>query len=344
MVTLLDVGRFVPAMSVLENQLRSAAQEAFAAEASLRATKPLVPSEGSTRSGDSEDDCEEVSIHVDGPEEVICARARSCSISLPLSGGDDGEDDCRRRFDSELERVEQELRKPVPQILDAVVVHQSVSNECQRDLDAAHNRYKVRVACTARLHEELRSQHGQDVLDRAKPVEEAAWLADRAAHRAQAALREFHASASCHALATVELRDLEERVAAWSEDQAAMSRQQREGLIRATMQAVRCQEDRDEREQAYRLALQRHQHAVQRAEESRQLLGEALARSVEPGLRELRQHQETLTDEQLRITDLQAKVRSSKSAHRRAMEELERISESVHAARTQASTRDVRSK
>lgn len=256
-----------------------------------------------------------------------------------MSGLANGEHNFRGRLDSELERIEQELRKPVPQLLDAMVEHQCLSNECQRDLDAAHGRYKVRVACTASLHEELRGQHGADALDRAKPVEEAACQADRAGHRARAALREFHASAACHALATVELRELEERVAAWSEDQAAMSRLQREGLVRATLQLVRCQEDRNEREQAYRLALQRHQHAAQRAEDSRQLIGETLARAVEPGLRQLRQHQETLSDEQLRIADLQAKVRSNKSAHRHAMQELERISESVHEARMKRACR-----
>lgn len=317
-------------MGVLEVRFEGTAQDAFSTDSTLSITKSWVPSEGSTREGDSEDDCEEDSVQVDGPEEAT-------------DRGADGEDESRGRFDSELDRVEEELRKPVPLLLDEVVARQSSSNECQRDLDAAHSRYRAHVACTAQLRDELRSQHGQEVLDRARPAEEAAWLADRAADRTQASLREFHASAACHALATVELRDLEERVAEWSEGQTAMSRSQREGVVRATMQVVKCVEDRDERERAYRRALQSHQLALRRAEDSRQLIGEALAQAIVPRLRELRQRQESLSKEQARIADLQASVQGNKSAHRHAMQELERISESVHAARTLARTRTPRS-
>lgn len=234
---------------------------------------------------------------------------------------------------SALERLEQEITKPVEGHLEAMIQHQATANERQMEADAAQKRYRSQLDDMSRLY----AQHGR-TMDLAKPYFEASREASAALQLARDIAREFSGAASEHVRAKEELHAVEEKLAVWSSIQMSLSREQQETISRVTERLIRCQGERDAQENRHIAALRKFTETQSASEAWRARVGEAAVRAAEPCFRHLTQCQAQLAGEQARITLLEEQARSARRAHRHAMEELERISEAVHKARREAAS------
>lgn len=232
---------------------------------------------------------------------------------------------------SALDRLEQEITKPVEGLLEAVVQHQATANKCQMEADAAQRRYRSQLDEMSRLH----AQHGR-TMDVTKPFFKASREASASLQLAHGIAREFSGAAAEHVRAKEELHAVEENLEVWSSRQMSLSRDQQETISRVTERLLRCQGERDVQEKRHIAALRKFSEAQAAAEAWRAKVGEAAVRAAEPFYRHLAQCQAQLAAEQARIAQLEEQAKSSRRAHRQTMEELERISEAVHKARCEA--------
>jgi predicted nucleic acid-binding Zn-ribbon protein len=200
-----------------------------------------------------------------------------------------------------------------------------------RQLGDAQSNHRALMDQLGRLYEDMRAQYGSSI-DRARPYLEVQESLNTAWQRVQSAVRDFSAASSQHSQAKAELRSVEERLAYGAHNVALDSRQQ-DGLSRATVRVLRCQNERDSLERDYTVAFKEYQELHPVAEARRAQVGDSTIRKAQPGFKMLQQHQQKLAAEQSRIESLSDKSRVAKSTHRDSMAELERISNAVHTLR-----------
>jgi len=238
--------------------------------------------------------------------------------------------DCEQE-DEELVRREAELTKDVPQLLETMNRTSGELNTAERQLGEAQARHRNLLEKLSRVHEEQRVHYGTSI-DRARPYFEAAEASNAANARVQRATGEFTAAQTQHSQAKSELRAIEERLAYGAHKIALDSRQQ-DGLSRATVRVLRCQNERDACEREYMTAVREFQQAREAAETFRREIGDSTIRKALPCFRELQQHQQNLAAEQTRISTLTERAKAAKSAYNASMNELDRISNDVHTFR-----------
>jgi len=236
----------------------------------------------------------------------------------------DGEDD-------ELAQRERELTKEVPTLLEAMNRASDEVNLFERRAGEAQGRYRALLEQWSRCYEDLRSQHGV-AIDRVKPFFDAAQVLSAASHRVQGVVREFSAASSQHLQAKEELRQVEQRLE-FGAHQVQLEPSQQDGLSRATVRVLKCQQERDGREQEYARALREYQEAQDALEARRAQIGDPIIKRTLPCFRQLQQHQLTLASEQNRINALTERAKLAKTQYGNVLRELDRINMAVHAAR-----------
>lgn len=233
--------------------------------------------------------------------------------------------------DDELETCEQELTRDVPLLLDSMNSMSTEVNMLERQVSEAQARHKQLLEQWSRLYEDLRAQHGS-AIDRVKPYFDAAQLLNAASQRVQGVVRAFSAAASQHTQAKAELRTIEERLA-YGAHKVQLDPGQQDGLSRATVRVLQCQQERDVREQEYARALRDYQEAQEALEAWRMQIGDSTIKRVLPCFKQLQQHQVTLAQEQNHINTCAERARCAKNKYHNSLRELDRINVAVHEAR-----------
>lgn len=231
----------------------------------------------------------------------------------------------------ELARLEEELTKSVPALLEAMNRTSDEVNTSEKQVEEAKERYQRGLEQWSRLYEDLRAQYGS-AIDRVRPYVDAAQALNNALHRVQGAVREFSAASSQHARAKGELRDIEEQMA-YGAHKVQLDRRSQDKLASATVRVLTCQQERDRLEQEYAHVLREYQEAQESVDAWRSQIGESTIKRTLPCFRQLQQHQHALAAEQQRISTYTERRETAKNAYARTLRELDRISACVHAAR-----------
>lgn len=233
--------------------------------------------------------------------------------------------------DDQLERLECELTKDVPALLETMNRASDEVNLFELRASEAQRRYKALLEQWSRCYEDLRAQHGV-AIDRVKPYFDAAQVLNAASHRVQGVVREFSAASSQHQRAKEELRQVETALE-FGAHHVQLEPDQQDGLSRATVRLLKCQQERDGREQDYARALREYQEAQEALDAWRAQIGDALIKRTLPCFRQLQQHQLTLASEQNRITSVTDRAKQAKLQYGSVLRELDRINVAVHTAR-----------
>uniref|UniRef100_A0A7S4RWF5 Uncharacterized protein n=1 Tax=Alexandrium monilatum TaxID=311494 RepID=A0A7S4RWF5_9DINO len=233
--------------------------------------------------------------------------------------------------EGELAERERELTREVPLLLDTMNRTSSEVNTLEQQVTQAQARYRKLLDQWSRLYEDVRAQHGSD-MDRAKPFFEAEEVLEASRRRVHGAVREFSAASSQHTQSKRDLRELEERLA-YGAHKVKLDGDQQDGLSRATVRVLRCQQERDRREQEHSRAVRELQEATEAAETWRTQIGDTTIKRALPHHRLLQKHQVTLAAEQTMINQLSERTRQAKAAYTHSMKELDRINVAVHDAR-----------
>lgn len=236
-----------------------------------------------------------------------------------------------REGDDQLERLECELTKEVPALLETMNRASDEVNLFEQRASEAQRRYKALLEQWSRCYEDLRAQHGV-AIDRVKPYFDAAQVLNAASHRVQGVVREFSAASSQHQRAKEELREVETSLE-FGAHQMQLEPEQQDGLSRATVRLLKCQQERDGREQDYARALREYQEAQEALDAWRAQIGDALIKRTLPCFKQLQQHQLTLASEQNRISSLTDRAKQAKLQYGSVLRELDRINVAVHTAR-----------
>mmetsp|Transcript_38902 Transcript_38902/g.91628 ORF Transcript_38902/g.91628 Transcript_38902/m.91628 type:complete len:441 (-) Transcript_38902:61-1383(-) len=227
--------------------------------------------------------------------------------------------------------LEEELSRPVPELLETMNHASSEVNTLERQAGEAQVSHRQLLDRWTRMHEELRGEHGS-AFDRARPYFDAIQVLTNVSERVQAIVREFSAATSQHEEAKAELRSIE-RSLAYGAHQVTLDGDQQDGLSRATVKVLLCQQERDRREQEYARTLREYTEAQEAAEAWKAQIGESTIRRLTPCFRSLAQHQSELAAEQARANELSARLKEAKSTYSSSLRELDRINVDIHSAR-----------
>jgi len=258
---------------------------------------------------------------------------QKCSDSTESLGATCTERDGEER-EARLVAREAELTRQVPELLEAMNNSAAESNELERRVCEAQERHRTLLEQWTRLYEDLRSEHGAAV-DRVKPYFDTAQVLNAASRRVQCAVREFSGAASQYSQAKESLRTIDERLA-YGAHRVTLDSDTQDGLSRATVAVLRCQQERDRCEQEYARALREYQEAQELLESWRTQIGDSTIKRVLPCFRQLQQHQQMMASEQTRINTLEKRAKAAKNMYKNSMRELDRINVAVHTARRES--------
>jgi len=230
-----------------------------------------------------------------------------------------------------LDALEQELTQQVPQLLDTMNRTSNEVNTYELLLAQTQKSFRKLLSQWTELYEDLRGQHGGD-LDRVRPYFDAAQVHASASNRVQDMVREFSAATTLHSTAKQELKKLEKEMECGGAT-VSLDSEHQEAFARATVSVLKCQQEKDHREQEYAIALKDFQEAQEHMEAWRVQIGEAAIKRAMPSFRQMQSHQKKLAAEQARMNALTERVRHAKIAYHNSMRELDRISTAVHEAR-----------
>jgi len=237
----------------------------------------------------------------------------------------------------DLMRHEEELTRAVPVLLDTMNRSSSEVNELESQASTAQERYKKLSEQWSRQFEELRLQHGS-AIERVKPYFDADQVLHNVSQRVQNAVREFSAASSQHTQSKRDLRTIEEQLA-YGAHEIQLDSSQQDGLSRATVRVLKCQQERDRRETDYALALREYQEAQEKLEVLRSQIGDATIKRTMPCFEQMQNRHETLAAEQRVIEGLMDCAKTAKASYNSTLRELERINNAVHTARQLHSSR-----
>lgn len=226
---------------------------------------------------------------------------------------------------------EEELTREVQSLLESMNSKSSEVNAFERQMAEAQSKYKALLEQWSRLYEELRAQHGS-AIDRVRPYFDAQQSLRAASHRVQDVIKEFSVAASQHSVAKRELRSIEEGLA-YGAHKVQLDGDQQDGLSKATVWVLKCQQERDRREREYVRALKEFQEAQEALESWRAQIGDSMINRTLPCFKQLQHNQITLHNEQQRINTFAERARQAKNGYQTAIRELERVSLAVHSER-----------
>jgi len=232
---------------------------------------------------------------------------------------------------ADLMQHEDELTREVPALLDTMNRSSSEVNELESQASAAQERYKKLSEQWSQQFVELRLQHGS-AIERVNPYFDAVQVLHDASQRVQSAVREFSAASSQHTLSKRDLRAIEEQLA-YGAHRFQLDGSAQDGLSRATVRVLKCQQERDRRETDYARTLHEHQEAQEQTEVLRSQIGDATIKRTMPCFKQLQSYHDTLAAEQRMIHDLTERAKTAKALYNSTLRELERINNAVHTAR-----------
>merc|ERR1712008_653299 len=108
---------------------------------------------------------------------------------------------------------------------------------------------------------------------------------------------------------------------------------QQDGLSRATVRVLKCQQERDRRETDYASVLHEYQEAQEKTDVLRSQIGNATIKRTMPCFKQLQGYHHTLAAEQRMIHCLTERAKTAKASYHSTLRELDRISNAVHTAR-----------
>lgn len=214
-----------------------------------------------------------------------------------------------KQFDEDLEAAEEQLTLKVPALLDTMNRSSTEANELETRAGAAHRRYKTGLAEWTQLYERLRLKQGH-AFSRIKPYYFANQELKASSHHVQTVAREYSEATQEHE------RALE--------------------LLHST-EVERLKEERDRLEEQYAQSLSEYQAAQKVLGAQRASLGDDMISRALPHFEMLQERQMCLAIEHNRINTLVERARAARCTYRHSMDELEKISESVHNMRCERS-------
>lgn len=233
--------------------------------------------------------------------------------------------------DDNLEHVEASLTRDVPSLLEAMNSSSAEVNSLESEAASAQQQYQRLLLEWTSLTEDMRLKHGQS-FDSVRPYFDAVHRARTASQRAQGIVRTFSAASSQCTQAKLDLRKIENELA-YGAHNVSLDSEQQEGLSRATVRALKSQQERDKCEAEYAKVLKEYQDAKTDLEKCRATVGEAQIRRMMPCFQQLQNRQHHLAEKQKRVSVLQERIRVAKNAYHQSMRGLDRISTAVHNAR-----------
>mmetsp|Transcript_45947 Transcript_45947/g.81425 ORF Transcript_45947/g.81425 Transcript_45947/m.81425 type:complete len:349 (+) Transcript_45947:92-1138(+) len=231
----------------------------------------------------------------------------------------------------DLEAIEAQLTSEVPNLLETMNAASMDVNDMERQVTAAQEQYQHFLLEWSSISEEIKAKHGQ-AFETARPYFDARRKTRIASQRAQAITQKFSTASAEQKQAKLELRGIEERLA-FGAHNVTLDDNQQEALSRATVRALKSQQDRDMWEREYAKVLEEYQTVKDLAAKIRREVGDALILRMAPVARRVQQSQFKLVASKKSIEDLQERLRVAKHAYGSSMNELDRISTAVHVAR-----------
>jgi len=253
-----------------------------------------------------------------------------CGFLLPVRGAAM----CDAHADggiADLMRHEEELTREVPALLDTMNRSSEEVNQLESQVSTAQERYKKMLVQWSRQFEQLRLQHG-NAIERVKPYFDAVQVLRNASQRVQSAVRDFSAASSQHTQSKRDLRAIEEELA-YGAHRVQLDGSQQDGLSRATVRVLTCQQERDRCETDYARSLREYQEAQEKTEVLRTQIGSATIKRTMPCFKQLQSFHHTLATEQHMIQGLTERAKTAKASYHSTLRELDRISNAVHTAR-----------
>jgi len=137
---------------------------------------------------------------------------------------------------------------------------------------------------------------------------------------------------SQHMQSKRDLRAIDEELA-YGAHRVELDGSQQDGLSRATVRVLKCQQERDRRETDYAVVLHQYQEAQEETDVLRSQIGNATIKRTMPCFKELQNYHHTLAAEQRMIHCLTERAKTAKASYHSTLRELDRISNAVHTAR-----------
>lgn len=237
-----------------------------------------------------------------------------------------------------LEAIEVELTKDVPSILETMNSSSTELNTLESEAATAEQKYQQSLADWTSLSERMRSKYGR-TFDAVRPFFDAAHRARSASQRAQVIVRSFSASASQCSQANAELRKIEQGLS-FGAHSVSLDWEQQENLSKATVRALKCQQERDRYERDYAKVLQEYEEAKAAAEKCRIDVGKVQIERMKPCFKQLKQSQLQVDERRKHMSALQERIRVAKNTYNQSMRSLDRISTAVHHARKEHSEKE----
>merc|ERR1712072_1458442 len=132
-------------------------------------------------------------------------------------------------------------------------------NWLEGEAASAQHQYQQSLSDLTSLSESMRTRHGQ-TFDAVRPYFDAVHRMRIASQRSQNITRAFSIAASQCSQATAELRKIEEGLA-YGAHSVSLDSAQQEGLSRATVHALKSQQERDKCERDYAGVLREYEEA-----------------------------------------------------------------------------------
>jgi len=238
---------------------------------------------------------------------------------------------CTPFDEATLEKIEAELTRDVPQILEAMNQASDELNRLENDaavVQRKHNRCLADLTC---LTEQNRVLHGQ-TFEEVRPFFSAIQRGWAASQQAQVIVRDFTAASTRYDQAADELHRIEAGLF-YGAHSVSLDSSQQDDLSRATVKALKCQQERDQCEREYAVVLKEYEKAKAAAEKCRTVVGNDKVQKIAPCFRKMQQVQLELDEIQKVLSLLQDDIKSAKSTYKDSMASLDRISTSVHDVR-----------
>lgn len=237
-----------------------------------------------------------------------------------------------------LDAIEAELTRDVPALLETMNKSSDEVNRLETEAGAAERQYQQSLADWTSLLEGMRTSHGH-TFDAVRPYFDAVHRARSASQRAQTIVKAFASATSQCKQANAELRKIEECLA-YGAHSVSLDWEQQEGLSRATVHALKSQQDRDKCEHEYTSTLKEYEEAKKAAEICRSKVGKSQIQRMVPCFRQLQQSQLHLDERRKHLAVMQERIRIAKYTYNQSMRGLERISTAVHNARKEHAAKE----
>lgn len=237
----------------------------------------------------------------------------------------------------QLDAKEALLTQNVPDILECLNGASDEVNELERRASVAQGTYKRLLAEWRVLYEELRTQHGGSIsgaVDHSRLYFEAVKTLRKASAKVAAADKAAEDAKGRLMSAELQMRSTEKKLRYGAHD-VELRPPEQELLSRCTAMLVLRRSEHSACSEARAKASKALRKARAQLQAERERLGAAGLAYTQPRFKLLHQLQAALDNEQQAITSIGERIVASKAAYSSSLNELNRISDSVHEARRQ---------